>query len=693
MSPRQYKHFPIKGGEDLVTPPVDKSPSSLIFSKNYELDPEGRPRRIKGYQAFDGSDPVEEALIDRVNFDAGVAVINVGDTVTETGGSKTGYAVAVVVESGDWATSDAVGYLILTNLSGAFAFDDVPLQVGAVTKATQNGAPQTRIQDGDDDNYDTWYQAAIEHARSNITAPGSYQPVGLTIYSNNAYAFARIAGTSTGVYKSGTTWTAVDLGDRLAFTSGGTYEIAEADTITGATSTETATVERVVVTSGTWAGGDAAGFLYISSQSGAFQAENLDVGASSNVATIAGDSVDTILPEITGTGRSSLMEFATHNFYGTEVRLYGTCEDIPLFEFDGTRMVILDPPATGTTNHIAIFKEHLFLLHSTGELLHSATGDPNDWTAAGGAATIPLTDVGTGLLTLPGGTMAIFCRTSTHILYGNDNTDWELKEWSPTVGAVAESIQPMLGGVYATDEGWTTLRAVQEFGDFGSNVLSKIIEPLVSYHKGNLSSGDWISASTQIKDNEQYVVFFNFGEGLIFTFNSGKFVGITRIDYGTFPVHIRLTASGTISGEEVTLFCLSADEYVYRMNIGNSLNGSALASSAVLAYNHTGSPDSNKGFIKAVLEVMASPDTTFTITPKYDYGHGVSQTAITASVNSGSGEWDGETDAATITEFLELYLGAPGRNVSLDIASTGTYDDPHTIQGVTLHYSPRGVKR
>lgn len=76
----------------------------------------------------------------------------------------------------------------------------------------------------------------------------------------------------------------------LAFTSGGTYEVSLGCTIKGATNKATATVKQVEVTSGTWAGGDAAGNLYLLSQSGNFQSENLNVGANSNVAKIPGDS-------------------------------------------------------------------------------------------------------------------------------------------------------------------------------------------------------------------------------------------------------------------------------------------------------------------------------------------------------------------------------------------------------------------
>jgi hypothetical protein len=87
-----------------------------------------------------------------------------------------------------------------------------------------------------------------------------------------------------------------ELGESLAFTSGGTYQIAIGDTITGETSTETARVLYVVLSSGTWAGGDAAGTLILDDVSGVFQSENLAVDSNSNVATISGDSAAQTTP-------------------------------------------------------------------------------------------------------------------------------------------------------------------------------------------------------------------------------------------------------------------------------------------------------------------------------------------------------------------------------------------------------------
>lgn len=80
-----------------------------------------------------------------------------------------------------------------------------------------------------------------------------------------------------------------------AFTSGGTYEIKPGDVIQGATSTLVrAEVRAVQVTSGTWAGGDAAGNLYWQDihQTGTFGSENVDLLAAGGTA-LGGGGVGT----------------------------------------------------------------------------------------------------------------------------------------------------------------------------------------------------------------------------------------------------------------------------------------------------------------------------------------------------------------------------------------------------------------
>jgi len=79
----------------------------------------------------------------------------------------------------------------------------------------------------------------------------------------------------------------------LAYTSGGTYEIKVGDVVDGATGGATAIVESLTLTSGTWAGANAAGVLTLRQQIGTFQSENLNIGTDSNEATVAADSTPT----------------------------------------------------------------------------------------------------------------------------------------------------------------------------------------------------------------------------------------------------------------------------------------------------------------------------------------------------------------------------------------------------------------
>ena len=76
----------------------------------------------------------------------------------------------------------------------------------------------------------------------------------------------------------------------VAYTSGGTTEIKAGDVVVGATSSAYAVVKSLTLTSGTWAGGNAAGVLTLCGQVGTFQSENLKVGAGTNECTIGANS-------------------------------------------------------------------------------------------------------------------------------------------------------------------------------------------------------------------------------------------------------------------------------------------------------------------------------------------------------------------------------------------------------------------
>lgn len=77
---------------------------------------------------------------------------------------------------------------------------------------------------------------------------------------------------------------------RIPFTSGGTYQVLPGDQIIGATGGAKARIAEVILISGTWAGGDAAGVFIVKPEdvTGTFGSENVYVVASgtNNDATV-----------------------------------------------------------------------------------------------------------------------------------------------------------------------------------------------------------------------------------------------------------------------------------------------------------------------------------------------------------------------------------------------------------------------
>jgi hypothetical protein len=84
----------------------------------------------------------------------------------------------------------------------------------------------------------------------------------------------------------------------VPFSSGGTTEIAAGSVIKGATSGATALVRQVMLYSGSWAGGDAAGFFEVEMLSGTFGSENVYIDNDSttgvNDATVTANVVHNV---------------------------------------------------------------------------------------------------------------------------------------------------------------------------------------------------------------------------------------------------------------------------------------------------------------------------------------------------------------------------------------------------------------
>lgn len=115
------KIFALGGGLNEVTPPSMLKGGELYGVSNYEPGEKGGYRRIDGYERLDGKVAPSDASYWILNFDAGDIVEPESHGLCEGATSgATGEVVSVILESGAWADSDAVGYIVLFDVKGSF---------------------------------------------------------------------------------------------------------------------------------------------------------------------------------------------------------------------------------------------------------------------------------------------------------------------------------------------------------------------------------------------------------------------------------------------------------------------------------------------------------------------------------------------------------------------------------------------
>ncbi len=689
---QETKFFPLQGGLNLVTPSIRTPGGHVIAGVNYEPVEKGY-QRVQGYERFDGQPKPSDAAYWVLNFDAGTDAINEGDTVTGAGSGATGKAlIDAVITSGSYAGNDAAGYLVLTGVSATSYDNDENLQVSAATKMVADGTETLSGASNDTDDA-TWQQDAIETARTLIAAvPGSGVMRGIWFYNGDAYGFRDNAGgTAVDMYKSSTSgWALQSLGLEIDFTSGGTYVMAEGVTVEGETGGATAVVRRVVIQSGTMAGGDAAGYLVLSGQTGTFQSETLKVGANLDVMSIAGDSSAITLPVA---GR---YEFHNYNFYGASnlYRMYGANGVGKAFEWDGT---IFGPIRSGMTldtpEYVQAHKKHLFLSFPGGSVQHSGIGAPYTWSVVLGASEIAVGQDCTGLLSDVAGLLTIFGRNYVGALYGTDSTSWVLEDLATDAGAIARSAQRIGVPIYQDDRGLRNLRSTQAYGDFVLGTITRMIEPLF---KAKKKAAITTKASIRVRAKDQYRLFWDNKTGI--TVYLGR--KVPEILPFEFLHNIECACSAEDSNGDEVLFFGGDDGFVYQIDSGTSYDGAAIDGFCRLAFNNVGSPTHEKRWHKAVLDVDAPVSATIKVSAEFSYGDPdrIPVPEVTFAVAGGGGFWD-EANwddfywSSQVVGQAEADIPGIGINVSLAIATVAIYEEPHTIHGLTLHYSMRRLKR
>lgn len=666
--------IPFKGGLDVVSPPVEIPPGFVRRAKNYEEDINGGYRSIMGYERFSGKPSPSTATFSVLYYSVR-GTVAIGDTITGATSSATGKVIVI--------TSTA---FILTKVTGTWTDENTTAGGATVSgPALINALPGA---------YGAEYRSlAAAQYRSDIAAvPGSGSILGVYYFKGVVYAFRNEAAPATGVamYKSsGSGWQAIALGYEVAFSNANT-SVNDGDTLTQGG--VTATINRVVVETGTLLSGVNTGRLIISAPSGGNFAAGAATSTSGGVVTLSGAEAAITIPNQNGR-----FEFITTNFYGQLVsqRMYG-CDGVNYgFEYDGSVFV---PIHTGTTvdwpTHVTAHQNHLFFSFGSSAI-HSAIGDPYNWTTTAGGSEIAIGDIVTGFSQVTGSNaspaLAIYCRSSTHMLYGSDASTWEKVIFNDQAGAISYSLQKVGLNYVMDDRGITSLQTAQEFGNFIESTVSKQVNTLLITKRSQLTD------SHIARDKQQYRLFFGDKTALFCT--------VSRKGLSIMPVTLahKVTCSvseETYGGGSEVIFFGSDDGYVYQMERGTSFDGQEIEAYIDLVFNHSKGYRVLKKYRRMTFEMVGSGYSEFRTSYELSYGYNESaQPEYTLNtVDMGAPKWDQMTwdqfvwDGRPLTD-LSMATPGDGDNISLRIYSKSHYFNPVKFSGVFLEYSPLRMRR
>jgi len=489
----------------------------------------------------------------------------------------------------------------------------------------------------------------------------------------------------------------------LAFNSG-SIEIAEGDTIVGASSGKTAVVTSVTISSGTVDAGDAAGYMSVKNNSGTWTAsEAININGVDH-ATVNGSSQPSNVTVAVADGTQYAQtiapggkyEFVTYNFRGqtTGLTMYGVNTVDKGFSYDGTTFVKYKTGMeTDTPEHIAAHQNHLFFSFPNGSIQNSSIRFPNIWSLITGSSELAVGDNVSGFSTEVNNVMSVFTRNDAYMLYGTSALDWELRKFHAGAGAIPYTLQKMDQTFFLDDRGITSIFTVQYFGDFQSSVASDKIDPYIQSKKDNAV------ASLRVRAKNQYRLYFDDKTGVEMTFINKRNQGLMPF---TLDHQITCTASVEDANGFEILYAGFDDGYVRRIDSGTSFDGSTVASFVRTAYYHYDSPGTRKRFRELNLEINADTSTTLTVTPTYDFGGTfspkTSPISSSYSVDVTADQWNEDdisnpSTGVTVLASERVKINGVGMNMGLIIENSSIYDKPITLQGAVVDHTPRGVRR
>lgn len=573
------------------------------------------------------------------------------------------------------------------------------------------------------------YRALVTPA---FSAP--YTGIGVFTYKDSVYALVDLGSLfDIVVCNSSNAWVSVFSATMLLlYFENGSKVIEEGATITGGTSGATAKAYRVVIMDGSFEGGDARGYISVSSSTtGTFvAAEDLEVAAVVYATTPpSGTVVTNVTTTNTSTGTTKLRS-VRYNFSGFTKRdsVYFVTGTSYAFEFsydDDDDVYVITPIRTligiddianyrsldteDMPQFIAVNRGTLFLGYSGGSIQNSASGDPLDFRAVVGYDEKSIGEEITNFFPEISGSLLVSGKNSWWALYGDNQQNYDLQLITQDVGALADAGASAAGLVFIDAQGITSIKQATEFGNWNVNSLTRDIDRKMQ----------WILRyCTPVKTvliRDKSIIRFIFDQtvaGLTETRPGSVWIamkvsprGVDGYTFGSYNKQIIDITEGEMvikedEPERREVFFLAADGYVYRdeqacvaddESLDYTLDTSILVARSKGVVKHW-----HEMYLEASCQSPSEPEVTVTYYESNGYRRSGTARPVTLaseatywdSTQWGTAQWDD-----TGGNIARLKLMGLGDGISINIAGSKFNRDPDVFKSVKVNFIPTTVRR
>lgn len=381
------------------------------------------------------------------------------------------------------------------------------------------------------------------------------------------------------------------------------------------------------------------------------------------------------------------------NFDGTKKIVFTDGENYP-FIWDGTSGTYADGSTDALgAKYVAQYTEHLFFAKGAN-VYFTEPFDADGFETASGAGSFRVPADVTGMLVFRD-QLIVFTEKTIHKLTGDGVDDFTLNFITTRIGCVQPNTIQEVGGdvAFLGPDGIRLLSATERIGDFGLAVISRNIQPNMT----DFAEAKSTYCSCVVREKSQYRI-FGFVSGRQSAVSEG-YLATQFLDQasGSFSwsmikgIKANVAVSVYEDQAEVVLFA-EEDGYVYRMESGNTFDGTTIEAQYYTPYLSMEDPVVRKTIYKTHSYFDPEGAITGSLNLRFDLnapnkiqpGLDTIQNNGTTFALYGSAVYGSGTYSSDPASTLVVNQRGSGFTVSLEYEFTS--DDPFVLDTIFIEY-------